>query len=87
MGHRRQNCQGTGAVSSFEYRPYVDRTPVGQIAGYPRSFTRTPRQRLIKRPLTGGGCFGVRDESLDAGHVRTGLTSAAGRNETPFLVD
>lgn len=77
-------------MSSIEYRPYVDRTQsVGQIAGYPRSFTRTPRQPLIKRPLTGGGCFGVRDESLDAGHVPAYRFDIVlrGENETPFLVD
>ena len=40
-------------MSLFEYLPYDDRTQLArQIAGYPRSFTRTPAQPLIERPLT-----------------------------------
>jgi len=40
-------------VSSIEYFPYDDRTQLArQIAGYPRSFTRTPAQPLIERPVT-----------------------------------
>ncbi len=37
----------------MEYRPYDDRTQLArQIPGYPRSYTRTPSQPLIERPLT-----------------------------------
>ena len=40
-------------MSSIEYFPYDDRTQLArQIAGYPRSFTRTPAQPLIERPVT-----------------------------------
>jgi protocatechuate 3,4-dioxygenase beta subunit len=40
-------------VKPAEYRPYEDRTqPARQIPGYPRSFTRTPSQALIERPVT-----------------------------------
>ena len=40
-------------MSSSEYQPYDDRTQLErQIAGYPRSFTRTPSQPLIERPAT-----------------------------------
>jgi protocatechuate 3,4-dioxygenase, beta subunit len=40
-------------VSSFEYLPYDDGTQLArQIEGYPRSFTRTPAQPLIRRPTT-----------------------------------
>jgi protocatechuate 3,4-dioxygenase beta subunit len=40
-------------VSSFEYSPYDDKTQLArQIPGYPRSFTRTPSQPLIERPVT-----------------------------------
>jgi len=36
-----------------EYRAYDDKTQLArQIPGYPRSFTRTPAQSLIARPLT-----------------------------------
>jgi protocatechuate 3,4-dioxygenase beta subunit len=40
-------------VSSFEYLPYDSKTQLArQIEGYPRSFTRTPSQLLIRRPVT-----------------------------------
>ena len=40
-------------MSSLEYLPYDDGTQVArQIEGYPRSFTRTPSQPLIRRPTT-----------------------------------
>jgi protocatechuate 3,4-dioxygenase beta subunit len=40
-------------VSSPEYLPYDDGTQLArQIEGYPRSFTRTPSQPLIRRPTT-----------------------------------
>jgi protocatechuate 3,4-dioxygenase beta subunit len=40
-------------VSSFEYLPYDNGTQLArQIEGYPRSFTRTPAQPLIRRPTT-----------------------------------
>ena len=40
-------------MSSFEYLPYDDGTQLArQIEGYPRSFTRTPAQPLIRRPTT-----------------------------------
>ena len=36
-----------------DYLPYDDRTQLKrQISGYPRSFTRTPAQPLVSRPLT-----------------------------------
>jgi protocatechuate 3,4-dioxygenase beta subunit len=43
----------TEALPRIEYLPYEDRTQLArQIKGYPRSFTRTPAQPLIRRPLT-----------------------------------
>jgi hypothetical protein len=37
----------------IEYLPYDDRTQLArQIPAYPRSFTRTPAQPLIERPVT-----------------------------------
>ncbi len=40
-------------MKTAEYQPYDDRTQLArQIPGYPRSFTRTPSQPLIERPLT-----------------------------------
>ena len=40
-------------VSPIEYLPYDDATQIDrQIPRYPRSFTRTPSQPLIRRPLT-----------------------------------
>ena len=42
-----------GRDDQIEYLPYDDRTQLArQIPGYPRSFTRTPAQPLIERPLT-----------------------------------
>jgi len=43
----------TESLPQVEYLPYDDRTQLArQIHGYPRSFTRTPAQPLIQRPLT-----------------------------------
>jgi protocatechuate 3,4-dioxygenase beta subunit len=43
----------TEKPGSLHYRPYDDRTQLArQIPRYPRSFTRTPSQPLIERPLT-----------------------------------
>ena len=40
-------------MRSREYLPYDDRTQLArQIPGYPRSFTRTPSQPPIERPVT-----------------------------------
>ncbi len=42
-----------GDEDTVEYAPYDDETqPERQIKGYPRSFTRTPSQPLIRRPMT-----------------------------------
>lgn len=41
------------SAPSIEYLPYDDATQIArQIPRYPRSFTRTPAQPLIRRPLT-----------------------------------
>jgi len=43
----------TASVPKIEYLPFDDRTQLArQIPKYPRSFTRTPSQPLIQRPLT-----------------------------------
>jgi protocatechuate 3,4-dioxygenase beta subunit len=43
----------TESPPQIDYLPYDDRTQLArQIPGYPRSFTRTPSQPLIQRPLT-----------------------------------
>jgi protocatechuate 3,4-dioxygenase beta subunit len=43
----------TGSLPKIEYLPYDDGTQtLRQIKGYPRSWTRTPAQPLIERPLT-----------------------------------
>src|SRR5713101_790067 len=43
----------TGLLPQTEYPPYDDSTQLArQIDGYPRSFTRTPAEPLIRRPLT-----------------------------------
>ncbi|PWU03572.1 MAG: protocatechuate 3,4-dioxygenase subunit beta [Terriglobia bacterium] len=42
-----------GSLPQTAYLPYDDRTQtLRQIKGYPRSWTRTPAQPLIERPLT-----------------------------------
>jgi len=43
----------TGSLPHTTFLPYDDRTQtLRQIKGYPRSWTRTPAQPLIERPLT-----------------------------------
>src|SRR5437016_6975665 len=50
---REDDLMKAESLPQIEYQPYDDSTQLArQIKGYPRSFTRTPAQPLIERPLT-----------------------------------